>query len=56
MRAMFIILGEPLVLSRVQRLAVGSVFVFPVHTWHDGWWDEETVLEVEGVGPCLSVQ
>ena len=49
--SMFIILGEPLDPSRVQRLTVGSVFVFPAHTWHDEWWDEETVLEVEGVGP-----
>ena len=53
--SMFIILGEPLVSSRVQRLAVGSVFVFPAHTWHDEWWDEETVLEVEGVGPVETI-
>jgi hypothetical protein len=49
--SMSIILGEPLVSSRVQRLTVGSVFVFPANTWHDEWWDEDTVLEVEGVGP-----
>lgn len=52
--SMSIILGEPLVSSRVQRLAVGSVFVFPAHTWHDEWWDEDTVLEVEGVGPMVT--
>jgi len=48
---MFIILGEPLVASRVQRLAVGSFFVFPAGTWHDEWCDEATILEAEGVGP-----
>ncbi len=52
--SMSIILGEPLVSSRVQRLAVGSIFVFPADTWHDEWWDEETVLEVEGVGPLVT--
>ena len=52
--SMSIILGEPFVSSRVQRLAVGSVFVFPANTWHDEWWDEETVLEVGGVGPLVT--
>lgn len=49
--SMFIVLGEPLDSSRAHRLTVGSVFVFPAHAWHDEWWVEETVLEVEGVGP-----
>jgi hypothetical protein len=49
--SMFIVLGEPPDSSRVHRLTVGSVFVFPAHAWHDEWWVEETVLEVEGVGP-----
>lgn len=53
--SMFIIIGEPLDPSRVQRFAAGSVFVVPAHAWHDEWWDEETVLEAEGVGPSETV-
>ena len=53
--SMFIIIGEPLESSRVQRFATGSVFVVPAGSWHDEWWDEETVLEAEGVGPMETV-
>ena len=53
--SMFIIIGEPLESSRAQRFAAGSGFVVPAHTWHDEWWDEETVLEAEGVGPLETV-
>ena len=49
--SMFIIIGEPLESSRAQRFAAGSGFVVPAHAWHDEWWDEETLLEAEGVGP-----
>jgi hypothetical protein len=27
----------------------------PANAWHDEWWDEETVLEAEGVGPIETV-
>ena len=53
--SIFIIIGEPLESSRAQRFAAGSVFVVPAHAWHDEWWDEETVLEAEGVGPMETV-
>ena len=53
--SMFIIIGEPLESSRAQRFAAGSVFVVPAHAWHDEWWDEETILEAEGVGPMETV-
>jgi len=53
--SMFIIIGEPLESSRAQRFAAGSGFVVPAHAWHDEWWDEETVLEAEGVGPMETV-
>jgi len=53
--SMFIIIGEPLEASRAQRFAAGSVFVVPAHAWHDEWWEEETVLEAEGVGPMETV-
>jgi hypothetical protein len=49
--SMFIIIGEPLDSSRAQRFAAGSSFVVPANAWHDEWWDEEAVLEAEGVGP-----
>ena len=53
--SMFIIIGEPLESSRAQRFAAGSGFVVPAHAWHDEWWEEETVLEAEGVGPVVTV-
>ena len=53
--SMFIIIGEPLQSSRAQRFTAGNVFVVPAHAWHDEWWDEETVLEAEGVGPMETV-
>ena len=53
--SMFIIIGEPLEPSRTQRFAAGSVFVVPANAWHDEWWDEETVVEAEGVGPRETV-
>ena len=53
--SMFIIIGEPLESARAQRFAAGSVFVVPAHAWHDEWWDQETVLEAEGVGPMETV-
>ena len=53
--SMFIIIGEPLESFRARRFAVGSVFVVSAHAWHEEWWDEETVLEAEGVGPMETV-
>jgi hypothetical protein len=53
--SLFIIIGEPLESSRARRFAAGSVFVVPAHAWHDEWWDEEAVLEAEGVGPMETV-
>ncbi|HEX6729564.1 MAG TPA: cupin domain-containing protein [Pyrinomonadaceae bacterium] len=53
--SMFIIIGEPLESSRAQRFAAGSVFVVPALAWHEEWWDEETVLEAEGVGPLETI-
>ena len=53
--SMFIIIGEPLESSRAQHFATGNVFVVPAHAWHDEWWDQETVLEAEGVGPMETV-
>jgi quercetin dioxygenase-like cupin family protein len=50
-----IIIGEPLELSRAQRFAAGNAFVVPANAWHDEWWEEETVLEAEGVGPMETV-
>jgi len=49
--SMFIIIGEPLDRSRVQHFTAGSAFVVPANAWHDEWWDEESMLEAEGVGP-----
>ena len=53
--SMFIIIGEPLESLRASRFVAGSVFVVPAHAWHEEWWDEETVVEAEGVGPMKTV-
>lgn len=53
--SMFIIIGEPLESSRTQRFAAGTAFVVPALAWHDEWWEEETVLEAEGVGPMETI-
>ena len=53
--SMFIIIGEPLESTRAQRFAAGSVFVVAAHGWHEEWWDEETIVEAEGVGPMETV-
>lgn len=53
--SMFIIIGEPLESTRAQRFAAGSVFVVAAHALHEEWWDEETIVEAEGVGPMETV-
>ena len=53
--SMFIIIGEPLESYRAQPFAAGSAFVVSAHAWHDEWFDEETVVEAEGVGPMETV-
>ena len=53
--SMFIIIGEPLESYRTQHFIAGSAFVVPAHDWHDERWDEETVVEAEGVGPMETV-
>ena len=53
--SMFIIIGEPLEASRAQHFEAGNVFVVPAHAWHEEWWDEETVVEAEGVGPMETI-
>ena len=53
--SMFIIIGEPLESSRARHFTAGSVFVVPARAWHEEWWDEESVLEAEGVGPMETV-
>ena len=49
--SMFIIIGQPLESSRARHFTTGGAFVVPAYAWHDEWWDQETVLEAEGVGP-----
>ena len=53
--SMFIIIGEPLESSRAQRFSAGNVFVVSAHAWHEEWWDEETIVEADGVGPMETV-
>lgn len=53
--AIFIIIGEPIEPSRAQRFAAGATFSVSAQTLHEEWWDEETVLEAEGVGPMGTI-
>ena len=53
--SMFIIIGEPLESSRAQHFVTGSTFIVPANAWHDEWWDQESLLEAEGVGPSETV-
>lgn len=53
--SMFIIIGEPLESSRARHFTAGNVFVVPARAWHEEWWDEESVLEAEGVGPMETI-
>lgn len=52
--SMFIVLGEPLDRSRAQHFTARSTFVVRAGVWHAEWWDEETVVEAEGVGPQVT--
>ena len=53
--SMYIIIGEPLDLARVQHFVAGGSFMIPAETWHVEWWYQESVMEVEGSGPMGSV-
>ena len=53
--SIFIIIGEPLEPSRARHFTTGSTFFVPANAWHDEWWDEEAILEAEGVGPMETV-
>jgi hypothetical protein len=53
--SMFIIIGEPVESSRTQHFQTGSVFVVPAYAWHEEWWDEESIMEAEGIGPMETV-
>ena len=52
---MVIIIGEPIESSRAQHFTAGSVFTVPAHTWHEEWWDEESVMQAEGLGPMETI-
>jgi hypothetical protein len=46
----FILMGD-LENARVQRFDAGSTFVIPAGTWHVEWFEEDTLVELFGVGP-----
>jgi len=46
----FILMGD-LENARVQRFDAGSTFVIPAGTWHVEWFEEDTLVEIFGVGP-----
>jgi hypothetical protein len=46
----FILMGD-IETARVQRYDAGSSFVIPAGTWHVEWFEEDTLVEIAGVGP-----
>ncbi len=46
----FILMGD-LETARVQKFDAGSTFVIPAGTWHVEWFEEDTLVEISGVGP-----
>lgn len=46
----FILMGN-LESARVQRFDAGSTFVIPAGTWYVEWFETDTLVDVEGVGP-----
>jgi hypothetical protein len=46
----FILMGD-LEHARVQRFDAGTTFLIPAKTWHVEWFEEDTLVELFGVGP-----
>jgi len=46
----FILMGD-LESARVQRFDAGQHFVIPAGVWHVEWFEEDTLVEISGVGP-----
>jgi hypothetical protein len=46
----FILMGD-LETARVQRFDAGKIFVIPAGAWHVEWFEEDTLVEIFGVGP-----
>jgi hypothetical protein len=46
----FILMGN-LDSARVQHFDAGATFVIPAGTWHVEWFETETVVDIQGVGP-----
>lgn len=46
-----IVIGEPLTPARARHFAAGELLLTPAHSWHQEWWNEETVEQIEGFGP-----
>ena len=46
----FIVMGA-LESARVQRFDAGQQFVIPAGVWHVEWFEEDTLVEISGMGP-----
>jgi len=46
----FILMGD-LETARVQHFDAGQSFVIPAGVWHVEWFEEDTLVEISGVGP-----
>lgn len=46
----FVLMGD-LETARVQHFDAGQSFVIPAGVWHVEWFEEDTLVEISGVGP-----
>jgi quercetin dioxygenase-like cupin family protein len=49
--ALYLGAGATAAADRVQEMSAGSFFMIPAQLEHYGWTKEETVLQINGVGP-----
>jgi hypothetical protein len=47
----YILMGADLETARVQHFDAGTAFDIPAGVWHVEWFEEDTLVEISGVGP-----
>jgi quercetin dioxygenase-like cupin family protein len=44
-------MGDKLDTAKTRQMTVGSVIIMPAQTHHFGWTNEETIVQLSGMGP-----
>ena len=47
----YILMGPDLETARAQSFAAGTAFDIPAGMWHVEWFEEDTLVEISGIGP-----